>query len=412
MKETYNDINPDQLKKEVKEELLKREILMGLEEDEIDLFELFRVLIKHWKLVIIMPFLVACAVAVYSLSLPNFFKASATLYVHSSSRGSSLLSSMPQLAAMAGLGGGGSADYLVAYLKSRTMSDRIINRFGIATHPVIVGDEPPEEIIYDNVLKSLRNIVSIDKDRDGLITISAETKSPQLSAEIAAAYIDYLTAFARGPQKEKRIFVERQLEVISKELAEAEYAVKEFQDEHKMFALDKQSSGIIERLARLESEKVSAGVSLQMQQSLLRASGNMPELVRIESQKVSEEAKIAALEKEIAIVEQQLALLPAIGLEYARLQRNLKVKEKLYGVLTEQFEMAKIAEAEEGSMFEVMDRPRPPDLKSKPRRSIMVIMAGLSAGVLGVFGAFLIEFVRRRKEQEAAEKKAAQSAAA
>jgi heme/copper-type cytochrome/quinol oxidase subunit 2 len=34
----------------------------------------------------------------------------------------------------------------------------------------------------------------------------------------------------------------------------------------------------------------------------------------------------------------------------------------------------------------------------------MVILAGLSAGVLGVFAAFLIEFVRRRKEQEAKEK--------
>jgi uncharacterized protein involved in exopolysaccharide biosynthesis len=66
--------------------------------------------------------------------------------------------------------------------------------------------------------------------------------------------------------------------------------------------------------------------------------------------------------------------------------------------------MAKIAEAEEGSQFEVIDKPRPPELKSKPRRSIMVILAGLSAGVLGVFAAFLIEFVRRRKEQEAKEK--------
>jgi hypothetical protein len=59
MTEKYNDINPEQLKKEVKEELLKREILMGLEEDEIDLFELFRVLVKHWKLVVVFPFVVA-----------------------------------------------------------------------------------------------------------------------------------------------------------------------------------------------------------------------------------------------------------------------------------------------------------------------------------------------------------------
>jgi len=67
MTEKFNDINPEQLKKEVKEELLKREILMGLEEDEIDLFELFRVLVKHWKLVVLMPLVVAVLTAAYSV---------------------------------------------------------------------------------------------------------------------------------------------------------------------------------------------------------------------------------------------------------------------------------------------------------------------------------------------------------
>jgi len=86
MTEKFNDINPEQLKKEVKEELLKREILMGLEEDEIDLFELFRVLVKHWKLVVLMPLVVAVLAAAYSLTLPNHFKASATIFVHSSSK--------------------------------------------------------------------------------------------------------------------------------------------------------------------------------------------------------------------------------------------------------------------------------------------------------------------------------------
>ncbi|OGK10251.1 MAG: hypothetical protein A2W80_19375 [Candidatus Riflebacteria bacterium GWC2_50_8] len=409
MTDKFNDIDPEQLKKEVKEELIKREILMGLEEDEIDLFELFRVLVKHWKLVVVMPFVVAIVVAIYSLTLPNHFKASSTIFVHSNSK-LSALSSLPFAGMIPGLGGGGGgAEYLMVYLKSRTMSDRIIKRFGIATHPAIVGDNPKDDIKYDEILKIVNNIVSVDKDKDGLITISAETLVPEVSAEIAMAYVDYLSAFARGPQKEKRVFIEQQLEKVSKELEQSEEIFKAFQDQHKMFALEKQAATVIEKLARLEAEKIGAGVSLQMQESLLKSSGNVPELVKIEGQKVSEEAKIAALEKEIGLTEKEIATLPQLALEFARLQRNLKVKEKVFGVLTEQHEMAKIAEAEEGSQFEVIDVARAPELKSKPRRSIMVILAGLSAGVLGVFAAFLIEFIRRRKAQDA--KQASQAAA-
>jgi uncharacterized protein involved in exopolysaccharide biosynthesis len=410
MTEKYNDINPEQLKKEVKEELLKREILMGLEEDEIDLFELFRVLVKHWKLVVVFPFVVAVLTAAYSLTLPNHFKASATIFVHSSGgKMSSLLSSLPLAGMIGGLGGGGSAEYLMAYMKSRTMSERIISRFGIATNPAIVGENPPdpEEIKFDQILKKVNQIVSVDKDKDGLITIAVETLSPEVSATIAAAYLEYLGNFARGPQKEKREFVEKQLEIVSKELEQAENEFKHFQDENKMYSMEKQASALIDKLSKLEAEKLQAGIQLKMQQSLLKASGNVPELVKLEGQKVSEEAKIEALKKEIAETEKGLSSMPELALEFIRLQRNLKVKEKVFGVLTEQYEMAKIAEAEEGSQFEVIDQPRAPELKSKPRRSIMVILSGLSAGVLGVFAAFLIEFINRRKEQESKEKQPA-----
>ncbi|NCB40281.1 MAG: hypothetical protein EOM80_16095, partial [Erysipelotrichia bacterium] len=246
MTEKYNDINPEQLKKEVKEELIKREILMGLEEDEIDLFELFRVLVKHWKLVVVMPLVVAVLVAVYSLTLPNHFKASSTIFVHSSGK-LSALSSLPFAGMIPGLGGGGGAEYLMVYLKSRTMSDRIITRFGIATNPAIVGGNPPDldKIKYDDILKKVNSIVSIDKDKDGLITISAETLSPEVSAEIATAYIEYLNNFARGPQKEKRLFIEQQLEIVSKELIAAENEFKLFQDKHKIFTIEKQAGAVI-----------------------------------------------------------------------------------------------------------------------------------------------------------------------
>ncbi len=404
-----SEIDTEALKKEVKEELLKREIIMGLEEDEIDLFELFRVLVKRWKLIIVFPFIVAVLTALYSLTLPNYYKATSTIFVHSGKSGmSSLLNSIPLAGMLGGLGGagGGSSDYLVAYLKSKTLSAKIINEFGVATNPSIVGKIPSKPPKYDDLLETVSKIVSVNKDKDGLISVSAETMSASLSAEIAEAYIAYLENFSKGPQKEKRAFVERQLSKVSKELEEAEKVLQDFQDKHKIFALEKQAQGVIEKLAKLESEEVTAGIFVKMQDSMLRASGNMPELVKVEAKKLAEEAKIEALKKEIASTEKVLGELPEIALQYVRLNRNLKVKEKVFGLLTEQFEMAKIAEAEEGSQFEVLDHARAPEKKSKPKRSVMVILAGLAAGVLGVFAAFVIEFINRKKAEELAAKKA------
>ena len=114
MSNKFNEIDTELIKKEVKEELLKREIMIGLEEDEIDLFELFGVLKKHYKLVLIMPLIVAILVALYSLTMPNYYKSSATLYVQSKSGGlSSVLSSIP-MAGMLGLGQSSDSGYLEA----------------------------------------------------------------------------------------------------------------------------------------------------------------------------------------------------------------------------------------------------------------------------------------------------------
>lgn len=413
-----HEINTDQLKKEVKEELLKREIMMGLQEDEIDLFELLAVLKKYWKLIVVFPVVIAILVAGYSLLMPNYYKAQGTIFVHSSSGGSgmlaSLMGSLPIGGLMGGLGGGGGANYLTCFLQSATMSDYIIKTFGIATNPAIIGDklpDPDEPIIYDDILKMMEKIVSVDNDaKTGLITISAETMNATTSAEIVAAYIDRLGKFSMGPQKEKRIFIEKQLALVGKELEVTENEYKNFQDKHKMYALDKQTAANIDKMALLETQRVTSNISLEMQQSLLKSSGNVAELVKMEAQKVAEEAKTEAIKKEIGEMEKELATLPDVSMEFLRLQRNLKVKEKVYAVLTEQYEMAKITEAEEGSQFEVIDQPRIPERKSKPKRAIMVILAGLSAGVLAVFAAFLMEFLKRRKEQEA--KDAVKNAAA
>jgi len=409
-----NGIDTDSLKKEIKQELLKREIMMGLDNsDEIDLFELGKVMLRRWRIVFVMPIIVGLLAVVFSLMMPNYYKSEACIFVHSKGGGamSSLLSSLP-LGGLGGLGGsGGSAEYLMAYLKSRTSSDQIITRFGIATSPLVLGDDPlPVDLKYDDLVKAVGNMVTVSKDKDGLITVAVETKSATFSAEVAETYLAFLENFSKGPAKEKRVFVQVQLDKVKTELETAEITFKTFQDKNKLFAIDEQAKGLIEKSVKLEASKFESQISLKMQESLLKSSGNVPELVKLEAQKVSEEARQAGLEKAISEVNLRLDAVPQLTLEFTHLMRNLKVKEKVFEMLTEQLELAKISEAEEGSNFEVIDHARPAERKSKPKRSLIVILSGLTAGMLGVFLAFFLEFLEKRRKDDQAKSRSAPAA--
>jgi tyrosine-protein kinase Etk/Wzc len=400
----HNEIDTELLKKEVKEELLKREIMYGLEEDEIDLFELFAVLKKHYRLVIFMPILVAILVALYSLTLPNYFKSSATLYVKAKTGGlSSMLSSIP-MAGMLGIGGSSDSGYLEAFLKSNTMSGIIINQFGIATNTAIVGPKPrdPATVRYDELLRSVNKIISINNDvKSGLITVSAETMDPELSAQIATSYIENLLRFANEPAKKKLIFLTQQLNQVQTELNNAQNEMKNFQDKNQMFELESYAKTLVDRATKLEIEKFSTQVAMQTQDRLMNSFGSMPELVRLEALKVAENTRIQAIGEELDSTRETMKALPELALEFARLKIAVTVKEKVYVMLTEQQEVAKIAVADESSAFEVIDHPLVPQLKSKPKRAVMVILSGLLAGVVGVFASFVLEFIKNRKETEA-----------
>lgn len=403
MNNKFNEIDTELIKKEVKEELLKREIMIGLEEDEIDLFELFGVLKKHYKLVLIMPLIVAILVALYSLTMPNYYKSSATLYVQSKSGGlNSVLSSIP-MAGMLGLGLSSDSGYLEAFLKSNTMSGIIIQKYGIATNTAIVGPnpKPASEVKYDDLLNIVNKTVSIGNDaKSGLITISAETMDANLSAQITNSYIEHLTRFANEPQRKKLLFLSEQLAQVTKDLNEAQESLKKFQDENKMFTLEEYAKSIVERMTKLQTEKFSTEVSMQTQDRLMQSFGSMPELIKLEALKVAEATRIKAISDEITVTQTAMESLPKLALDFARLRVALSVKEKLFTMITEQYELAKIAIADESSAFDVIDSPLVPELKSKPKRATMVILAGLLAGVIGVFSSFLIEFIQKRKQKE------------
>lgn len=86
---------------------------------------------------------------------------------------------------------------------------------------------------------------------------------------------------------------------------------------------------------------------------------------------------------------------PVTSLEYLDAVRNLKYQEAVWEILAKQFEMAKLDEAKDFPLIQVLDMAVAPEKKSKPRRSLIVISAVFVAFFLAVIWAFIKDALSR-----------------
>ena len=82
---------------------------------------------------------------------------------------------------------------------------------------------------------------------------------------------------------------------------------------------------------------------------------------------------------------------PRTSLQHLDAVRSFKYQEAIYEILIKQFEMAKLDEAKDSPLIQILDKATPPEKKSKPKRSTIVMLATLAAFFLAVIWAFIKE---------------------
>jgi uncharacterized protein involved in exopolysaccharide biosynthesis len=130
------------------------------------------------------------------------------------------------------------------------------------------------------------------------------------------------------------------------------------------------------------------------------ARGDNPNLKRASSE-------LAALRGELKKLEQQeqkapkggdnrvpsLRDAPQLGLEYERRLRDVKFAAAMYELMLKQFEAAKIDEAHEAMVVQIVDPATPPDYKFKPKRALIVVVAAMLGLCLGMLWALVANYV-------------------
>jgi len=377
-------------------------------EDEINLLDYWRVIRKRWRIIAGLFVISVVTAAIVSLLMTPIYQAKTTIMPVESSGGRlsgalQNLGSLPFVGGMVPGIGGASATKLVAVLKSRTLAEDVIHALNLTR--IFFKDKKDKPPSLEDAVESLTDITKIaDDKKGGVISISVEYKDPKIAADIANHYTTVLQKFINentlSMAKRNRIFIEDQLKKVKVELKEAEEAMKSFQTDKKIVAIDAQTEAAIRVLADLKAQITAREVQMGVMKQFSTAAN--PDVLRIKDE-------LRELRKQLTMVESKrgnpetmalpsLSDAPALGLQYIRLKREALIQEKVFELLTQQYEMARIDEAKEDITFQVIDRAIPSEKRIKPKRRQMVMLAGAVSLFAGVFLVFFLEYAANLKE--------------
>ncbi len=349
-------------------------------DDEISLLDLLQVVVDNLRLLVLGPLAVGLTALGISFAIPPTYTAK-TQFLPPQQQQSAAASMLASLGALGGLAGAATglknpSDQYIAFMKSVSVQDALIERFKLV--------ERYEAKLKDDARKALSEKARIASGKDGLISVEVDDKDPQFAAQLANAHAEELQKLlgrlAVTEAQQRRVFFEKQLALAKENLVKAEVALKSTGVNSS--ALKSSPAAAVEAVARLR-----AGISAQ-EIKIASMRGYLTESAPAMKQALTE---LLALREQLAKAERDEVPQAAGQGDYVARYRDYKYHETLFELFAKQFELAKVDEAREGAVIQVLDVAQPPERKSKPKKALIAIIATLASG----FALLLWVFVRQ-----------------
>lgn len=376
-------------------------------DDEIDLLELWYTIWGGRKFIVCFSGAIVVLTIIVSLCMTNIYRAESTL-LPVAAGGGGMMGDLAGMAALAGINvGGGSGDNstkVMVVANSRTVKEQVINELGLTE--IIVDDIPDKRDAMQYTTAVFDKLLTVVSDKKtGLITIGFEWKDPKLAADIVNSYVnvlqDVLETKALSIEKMERVFFEKKLKEEKAKFSVQKQSLASFQKRNKMIEPIQQAKGTMELYSALMAQKMNLEMQMQGLESAL--SSKNPRLLAVKKQLDGLNDKIKSLEgtkNEGALLSMGSA--PDKMLEYTDIMEGLKTSQGVYETLIKLYEKSKLDEAKNNLYVEVIDQAIAPDVKVKPKRSLMVVVAGMTSLFLSVFILFFMEWLKTLKGSDRA----------
>lgn len=353
------------------------------QDDEISLLDLLQTIVDNLRLLILGPLAVGVTALGISFLIPPTYTAKTQFLPpqQQQSAAASLLSSLGSLGGLAGAVGGikNPADQFLAYMKSVTIQDSLIERFKLLDRYEVKTKLDARLELKDNVRAT--------SGKDGLISIEVDDKDPKFAADLANAHVEelgkLLGKLATTEAQQRRLFFEKQLTLAKDKMIQSEIALKATGVSGSVLKASPASA--VAAVAGLQAAVTSQEVKLGAMRGYLAESA--PDFKQAMSELSNLRAQLAKQEKDSP----STAGKASTEGDYITKYREFKYHETLFELFAKQFELAKVDEAREGAVIQVLDAALAPERKSKPKMAIIAIFATLAAS----FAILLFVFVRQ-----------------
>jgi capsule polysaccharide export protein KpsE/RkpR len=352
-------------------------------------------LVRRKTLIFKVTFFCCMGAILITFLLPNRFTAATSILPPQESKSATSLM-MNQLAgtglgSLASLAGGGMGiknanDLYIGMLKSRTIQDSLIEKFEL--------QRAYRDRRMSDTRKDLERHTEIVSDKDGIIRIAFNDRDPKRAASIANAYVDELRKLTQDiavtEAGRRRIFFDHEVQQAKDTLALAEVALKETQQRTGMIQLDSQAKALIETIGSIRGQIAAKEVQLRAMRSF--ATNQNPDLVILEQQLSGLRAQMRKMEDQQTAGDPILATsrVPGAALEYVRSLREVKYREAVFEALAKQYEAAKLDEAKDAAIIQVLDKAVEPDKKSFPKMWLLVAMIGSAGFVSSILYCIIV----------------------
>jgi uncharacterized protein involved in exopolysaccharide biosynthesis len=353
--------------------------------DEISLLELAIALGEEKKTLFLVPAFTTAVAIVVSLLMTPVFTAK-TLMMPPQQQQSSAASALASLGALAGIAGGVAGvkspdEMYIAFMESESFQNSVIKKLDLQSRY-----EAKTLLDTRTALKGAVKITS--EKKSGLLSIEATDKDPNFAAQMANLYVDELHNFlgrlAVTEAQQRRVFYEDQIKKTQSDFANAEARFRAANDKSGMQMTSILAETGLRANAEIRGQIAAKEVQLQAM-SRFQTTQN-PDVQRLSSE-------ISALRQHLTKLENgsgnNIPSITPIQKEAVNAYRDIKVQEAMLEVMIKQYELARVDEAKEGPLLQQVDPATPPERRSKPKRTLIVLVSALGGLFLGVLAAFI-----------------------
>ncbi len=365
-----------------------------MERKDINILDYLFLLYKGRKFIVLNFFVLTVAAFIAGLLMQKTYKATTVLMPpREVKKGFGFAEQLASQVTTLRLGTQGSpTDIYVGILKSTVVQVTLIDKFNLVKWYGVSN--------RDLAQIKLKRSTDVSITKEGLIKIEYEDKSPEQAAAICNMYVTVLDSVNQSinqrASRERADFIEQMLNENDIALKQAELDLKRFQFETKA-------------VSPYQQQRVALSVSAELEMDIMQKENELKEL-RAKSF-TDDNPLVTELLNKIQFREEQLSEMrfggprsgretlfvplqeaPRLTIEYEKLSRRVSALGMLEQLLRNQYEESRIEQVNTTSTVSILDRARPPIRHTKPKRGLIILVAGAASIFFSIITIISIEY--------------------